>query len=126
MNMSTKDMEYKRQHGLCFYCNQKGYLKKNCPTRPPTRDRSSSREPSNETELKKESTDLNSRVVTVRPMPKVTAQKVYLDIEVNGYKTLGLVDNGAEKSLIPYSMVKDLKLEKVDVQLYAGNGTNIH
>jgi len=100
-------------------------LKKNCPTRPPTRDRSSSRELSNESESKKENSNAISHVVTVRQMPKVTAQKVYLDIEDNELKTLGLVDTGADKSLIPYSMVENIKLEKLDVQLNAANGTNI-
>jgi len=58
-------------------------------------------------------------------MPEVTAQIVYLDIEVNGFKTLGLVNTGADKSLIPYSMIENTKLENLDVQLYAANGNNI-
>jgi len=116
--MNVKDIEYKRQHGLCFYCSQKRHLKRDCPTKPPNRNRSASREP----EPKKESTDINTRVVTVKPMPKITAQKVYLDIEVNRFKTLGLVDTGCNISLIPYTMEEGVELEALDVQLYPANG----
>jgi len=119
--MNSKDIEYKRQHGLCFYCSQKGHLKKECPTRPTNRDRSASREP----KPKIESTEINTRVVTVKPMPKIAAQKVYLDFEVNGFKTLGLVDTGCDKSLIPFKRVEGVELEALDLQLYAANRTNI-
>jgi len=119
--MSAKDNEYKTANGLCFYCSQKGHLKRGCPSKPPYRNRTASREP----EPKKGNNDIVTRAVTVKPMSKVTVQKVYLDIEVNGIKAPGLVDTGCDKSLLPYKMVENVELERMDCQLYAANGTTI-
>jgi len=101
--------------GLYFNCNEPGHIRFNYPKRLQRRC-----DPVEvKAEIKTAADTANTRVVKSDPVPKVTAQKVYLRVEMNDHQTLSLLDTGCDKLLCP------LRLESLDCRLCAANGTVI-